>query len=268
MTTNETKRNGFIFQGADIKRIVEDATPWLKMCENQDFFVYGMDEDLMPTGTRVNVKVVSIQGDIDDDFVQMLFERVTAPGENAQMFSVPVKVATTKSVVRETFDIPYVISGTYATIKDGEIDILTDEEREFKEIVEDMLGDRDDKYAQLFRENNVKSLNDRELILLHKIKAEIKHSEILKGDIVTPVDLVTKFIEMTASYIATCDELERLLEGFATLLDKEKDGLKSEADIRAMEKDGKVLENRINMMKDRNKYYIDVINSAILPVLK
>ena len=265
--TSATKRNGFVFQGSDIKKILEDATPWLKVEENQDFFIYGMDENLFPTGTRVNAKIVGIQGDIDENYVDMLFERVAGHGANGELFSVPVKVATTKDVVREKFDIPYVISGTYATIDGDNIDILNDEEREFKTIVDDMLGERNDKYAELFRKNNVKGLGDRELILLHKIKAEMKHSEVLKGDIVTPTDLITYFIETTAEYIQTSDELEQLLEGFATLLESGKEGLKTEADVRAMEKDGKVLENRINMMKDRNKYFSDVINQVILPVL-
>lgn len=268
MNTMNEKRKGFVFQGCDIKKILADATPWLKVCENQDFFVYGMDEDMFTTGTRVNAKIVGIEGDIDEEYVNMLFERVTGHGEVSDLFSVPVRVSTTKDVVRESFDIPYVISGTYATIEGDYIDILNEEERAFKEIVDDMLGERDDKYAELFRKNNVKGLGDRELILLHKIKSEMKHSEILKNDIVTPTDLVTYFIEVTAEYIQTCDELEQLLEGLASMLDTEANNLQDESDIRAMEKNVKVLENRIAMMKDRNTYFNDVINKAILPVLK
>lgn len=257
---------GFVFQGSDIKKILNEATPWLKVVENQDSFVHGIEEDAFETGTRINAKVVGIQGDIDEQYVDLLIERVAADNEN-RLFSIPVAVRTTKDVVSERFDIPYIIAGTYATIKDGLIDILTAEERAFRDAVVDQLGDRTDKFAELFHKNNVKSLNDRELILLHKIKAEMKNSPILKNDIVTPGDLVAYFIEVTAEYIQVADELEHLLDGMAKQLEDRKDGLQDEADIRALEKDHKLLANRIEEMQARSNYFDNIINKVILPVL-
>ena len=255
-------KKGFVFQGSDIKKILNEATPWLTVLENQDSFVHGIEEDAFETGTRINAKVVGIQGDIDEDYVDLLIERVAVDNEN-RLFSIPVAVRKTRDVVSERFDIPYIIAGTYATIQDGLIDILTAEEREFRDAVEAQLGDREDKFADLFRSNNVKSLSDRELILLHKIKAEMKNSPILKNDIVTPGDLVAYFIEVTAEYIQVADELEHLLDGMAKQLEERKDTLENEADIRALEKDHKLLTNRVEEMQARSDYH-----QVILPVLK
>ena len=259
-------KKGFVFQGSDIKKILNEATPWLKVLENQDSFVHGIEEDTFETGTRINAKVVGIQGDIDEDYVDLLIERVAADN-NSKLFSIPVAVRKTKDVVSERFDIPYIIAGTYATIEDGMIDILNAEEREFRNAVEAQLGDRTDKFAELFRSNNVKSLNDRELILLHKIKAEMKNSPILKNDIVTPGDLIAYFIETTAEYIQVADELEHLLDGMAKQLEERKDELVEEADIRALEKDHKLLQNRVEEMQARSDYFNKIIHQVILPVL-
>lgn len=259
-------KKGFVFQGSDIKKILNEATPWLKVLENQDSFVHGIEEDVFETGTRINAKVVGIQGDIDEDYVDLLIERVSA-GNDSKLFSIPVAVRKTKDVVSERFDIPYIIAGTYATIEDGMIDILNAEEREFRNAVEAQLGDRTDKFAELFRSNNVKSLNDRELILLHKIKAEMKNSPILKNDIVTPGDLIAYFIETTAEYIQVADELEHLLDGMAKQLEERKETLTDEADIRALEKDHKLLQNRVEEMQARSDYFDKIIHQVILPVL-
>lgn len=259
-------KKGFVFQGSDIKKILNEATPWLKVVENQDSFVHGIEEDAFETGTRINAKVIGIQGDIDEQHVDLLIERVAVDNEN-RLFSIPVSVRTTKDVVSERFDIPYIIAGTYATIKDGVIDILTAEERAFRDAVEAQLGDRTDKFAELFRQNNVKSLNDRELILMHKIKAEMKNSPILKDDIVTPGDLVAYFIEVTAEYIQVADELEQLLTGMANQLEARKDELQDETDIRALEKDHKLLANRIDEKQSRSNYFENIIHQVILPVL-
>lgn len=259
-------KKGFVFQGSDIKKILNEATPWLKVVENQDSFVHGVEEDAFETGTRINSKVVGVQGDIDEEYVDLLIERITASGE-AKLFSIPVAVRMTRDVVAERFDIPYIIAGTYATIEDGMIDILNAEERKFHDDVEAQLGDRTDKFAELFRKNNVKSLSDRELILLHKIKAEMKNSPILKNDIVTPGDLVAYFIEVTAEYIQVADELEHLLDGMAKQLEDRKDDLQDEADVRALEKDHKLLQNRVEEKQSRSDYFDSIIHQVILPVL-
>lgn len=263
---NEMKK-GFVFQGADIKKIFAEATPWLTVEENQDSFIYGVEEENFKTGQRINAKVVGIRGDIDENYVELLLKRVTS-NNKGKLFAVPVKVATTRDVVDERFDIPYIIAGTCAAINGDEIDILTDEEREFRDAVRDLLGNRTDKYANLFAKYNIKSLNDRELQLMHKIKAEMRHSPILKNDIVTPVDLVSYFIEVTAEYVQTTDELEQLLDGMARQLESRKEALQNESDVRSLDKDHKLLANRIEEVQARCDYFNNVINQVILPVLK
>lgn len=267
------KIKGFVFIAKDIRKIMEDATPWLKMVDNQTFFVRGVEEDEFKPGTRVNTKVVGISGDIDENEVQVLFERITAGDEEeAKTFSIPVAVETTRDMVREKFAIPYILSGTYAVMCGDEIDLLTDEEREFKELVDSMLQNRTDKYAELFKKDNVKSLSDRELILLHKIKSELKQDSILRDGArdgkVTPCDLIAYYIDTTATYVQVCDELEQMLSGYAKLLEEEKQRVENEADIRDLEKEAKVLSNKIDDARAKNNYYCDVINNVILPVLQ
>ena len=89
----------------------------------------------------------------------------------------------------------------------------------------------------------------------------------LKNDIVTPGDLVAYFIEVTAEYIQVADELEHLLDGMAKQLEDRKDDLVHEADIRALEKDHKLLANRIEEMRARSDYFDNIIHKVILPVL-
>ena len=262
------KIKGFVFLATDIKRILTDATPWLKMIDNQTFFVKGVEEDKFIPGTRVNTKVVGILGDIDENSVDIVFERITADDEGtSKTFSIPVAVETTKDVVREKFVIPYILAGTYATMQDGEIDILTDEERVFKDLVDGLLDGRTDRYAELFRKDNVKTSADRELVLLHKIKSELKQDPTLREEPVSPNDLVAYLIDATAAYVQSGDELEQMLDGYAKLLEQKKDNLKTDKDIRALEKESKVLSNKIEEVRSKNNYYNDVINTVILPIL-
>lgn len=269
MSNNENK--GLLFLEADVKRVLTDATPWLNVKDNQDFFIQGVSEDIVPSGTRVDVKITGIYGDVDEKEVYLSFVPISHNNEaaNDDNYEIPIRVGKTRTQIDEQFDLPYIISGTFCRMNnDGSIDILNDEEKKFKNTVENFLRGRDDEYAQLIRSANKKDLEDRELVLLHKLKTEIRHYDALKSEEVSPVDLIGAFVDITDTYARTVEAMDKTMSDYAAVLESRKDALKKkQPNIRKLDKETKLLENRIELLKQKSDYLLEVIQRVIVPVV-
>lgn len=272
MANNENK--GLLFLEADVKKVLSDATPWLRVRDNQDFFVQGVSEDIVPSGTKVDVKITGIYGDIDEKEVYLSFVPIVQRSADSNCeddsFEIPIRVEKTRTQIDEAFDLPYVVSGTFCRMNnDGSVDILNEEEKRFKTTVENFLRGREDEYAEMFRNANKKDIEDRELVLLHKLKTEIRHYDSLKGEDVTPVDLVGAFIDITEKYVKTLEVMDQTMADYSAVLESRKDALKKkQTNIRRLEKETKLLENRIELLKQKSEYLLEVIQKVIVPVVE
>lgn len=251
---------GVFFHEEDIKEIVEKNLDWAEVVEGQVFCAHNVMNDNTPIGTSIIVGVDGLQCKDDDDTVTLILSSGT--------YVLQVKTKQVNDDMTIRFDKTIPVPGTFGRMENGVLDILTDEEKEFKAVVDEHLGNRDDEYAQMFRRDNVRNIGGRGHVLLEKIKAEIKDDEILMSDGITPTDLVCVFIEMTEKFVNAQKNIKELTEKHDVALsqyhDTYVDGTKQ---TRRFARDVEVLNRKIDSNKQVGEFCMDVINAAVLPVL-
>ena len=251
---------GIYFNEADIKAIVERHMDWVEIAEGQIFCTRDVMSDSTPIGTSIIVGVDGVKCDAGSDIIRLIM--------SSGIYELQVKTTHSNDAVNIRFDNRIHVPGTYGQIIDGVLDILTDEEKEFKQFVDEALGYRDDEYANLLRRDNTRNVGGRGLILLEKIKAEIKNDIILTSNGVTPIQLVAVFIEKTESYIDACKSVEELTARHDALLieykDTYEDGSKK---TRKLARDIEILNKKIDADRDVGEFCLATINAAVLPVL-
>ena len=255
------KTFGIYFNEADIKGIVEKYLDWADMIDGQTFCAYDVMSENTPVGTSIIVGVDGIKCHAGSDVVKLIM--------SAGIYELDVKTATEHDDeidIRLERTIP--VPGTYGHIVDGELDILTDEEKEFKKVVEEALGDRDDEYAIAFRNYNIRKVGGRGMILLEKIKAEIKGDDLLIDNDITPTQLVSVFIEMTEKYINAKKNVDELNAKHDALMESYKETFEEGSKrTKKFARDIEVVNRKIESNINISDFCDAMISSAIMPVL-
>lgn len=251
---------GVYFNEGDIKAIVEKYLDWAEIVEDQVFCADNVMNESTPIGTSIIVGVDGIKCDAGSDVIRLVM--------SSGIYELPVKTVHENDEINIRFDNRINVPGTYGQMIDGVLDILTDEEKEFKSFVDEALGERDDEYAVILRQDNTRNIGGRGLILLEKIKAEIKNDIILASNNVTPIQLVAVFIEKTESYINSCKSVEALTEKHDALLAEYKDTyVEGSKKTKKLARDIEVINHKIDADKDVGAFCLATIESAVLPVL-
>jgi hypothetical protein len=251
---------GIYFAWKDIEAIVENHLDWVEVCEDQVFCVPKVMNDETPIGTSIVCRVDGIKCEDDSDVLMLSLSN--------GIYTLPVKTARPNDALDYRFDHTATVPGTYGCIVDGVLDILTDEEKAFKSVVDDQLGYRDDVYANEFRKNNIRHIGGRGLVLLEKIKAEIQANQILVDDAVTPAQLVSTFIEMTNRYIECSNNVEALMAKHEALVAEYKDTFEEGSRrTKKLARDIDMINRKIESNRDMADYCLSIIDAAIMPVL-
>ena len=251
---------GVYFNEADIKGIVEKYLEWAEVADDQIFCADNVMSDNTPIGTSIIVGVDGIKCDAGSNIVRLVM--------SAGIYELPVMTNHENDELNIRFDNTIPVPGTYGQIVDGVLDILTDEEKEFKYVVNEALGYRDDEYANAFRKDNMRNIGGRGLILLEKIKAEIKNDDILRDDEITPTQLVSVFIEITEKYLNACKNVEELTAKNEDLVAQYNDTFEEGSKrTKKLARDIEVVNRKINANRNVGDFCLATINAAVLPVL-
>jgi hypothetical protein len=258
MEKNQTY--GIYFCLDDIKQIVETHLNWVEILEDQIFCVTNVMNDNTPVGTSIVVDVGGIKCDADSDTVDLILSN--------GIYVLPVKTAKPNDAMDIRFDRTISIPATYGCIVDGVLDILTDEEKEFKKAVDEQLGYRDDEYANQFRMVNTRNIGGRGLLLLEKVKAEIQANDMLIDACVTPIQLVSSFIEITDKYTAACKNIEDLTVKHDELLAQYKETFEENSkNTKKLARDIEMVNRKIDSNRDVSNFCLTAIDAAVMPVL-
>ena len=254
------KTYGIYFSWKDIEKIVEEQLGWVEVVEDQVFCVTDVMNDNTPIGTSIAVRVDGVSCKSDSDVLELSL--------SDGIYSMSVKTHQKNDAFELRFDHTISVSGTYGCIVDGVLDILTNEEKEFKKTVDDQLGYRDDEYANKFRMLNTRYPGDRSLMLLERIRAEIRANQVLVDEAVSPAQLVSAFIEMTGRYIEACKNVEKLQPQYDEL-SKEYEGAVNEGGryAKKIARDIEILNRKLNSNRSVAAYCLANIEAAIMPVL-
>lgn len=251
---------GIYFNEMDIKAIIEKHLNWAEIADGQIFCATNVMSDKTPIGTSIIVGVDGIRCEAGSDELTLIM--------SAGIYELAVKTTHDNDQLNIRFDNTIRVPGTYGQMVDGVLDILTDEEKEFKKFVEDALGDRDDEYAAMFKGNNTRNIGGRGLVLLEKIKAEIKNDDILTENGVTPIQLVAVFIEKTKNYIDACKNVEDLTAKHDELLANYKATFVEDSKpTKKLARDISVINRKIEANRQVGDFCLATINAAVLPVL-
>ena len=256
----KTKTRGVYFNEIDIKKIVAKYLDWAEIEEGQVFCADNVMSDNTPIGTSIIVGVDGIKCDAGSNVLRLVM--------SAGIYELEVKTTHENEEMTIIFDKTMPIPGTYGCIVDDVLDILTDEEKEFKMFVDDALGYREDEYANAFRMDNTRNVGGRGLILLEKIKAEIKNEEVLTANGITPIQLVAVFIEKTESYLAACKEVEELTVKHDELVAQYQDTYSEESrQTKKLARDIEVINRKLDANRQVADFCLATINAAVMPVL-
>lgn len=251
---------GIYFCWKDIEEIINAHLDWVEVIEDQIFCVTNVMNDSTPVGTSIVVRVDGIKCEEGSDILMLSLSN--------GIYTLPVKTARANDELDYRFGSTVSVPATYGCIVDGVLDILTDEEKAFKKIVDDHLGYRDDFYADEFRKINTRNIGGRGLLLLEKIKAEIQDNQILVDDDVTPAQLVTTFIEMTNRYVESAKAVEDLIAKHDDLLAKYRETFEEGSrQTKKLARDIAVINRKIDSNRDVANYCLATIDAAIMPVL-
>lgn len=251
---------GIYFCLKDIEEIVENHLGWVGVVQDQIFCVTDVMNDNTPVGTSIVVRVDGIKCEDGSDTLHLSLSN--------GIYTLPVKTEAPNDAMDIRFGHTVSVPATYGRIVDGVLDILTDEEKEFKDAVNEQLGDRDDEYAHEFRNMNVRNVGDRGLLLLERIKDEIQANDILVDEGVTPAQLVASFIELTEKYIVACDNVDALTAKHDELLEKYKETFEEGSrNTKKLARDIEVINRKIESNKDVAYFCMNAIEAAIMPVL-
>ena len=253
------KATGIYFNARDIRNVVESNLDWAEVADDQIFCVPNVMNDKTPIGTSIMIGVDGIKCKEGSKSLKLIL--------SSGIYEIEVKTKTENDAVELRLPITYPIHGTYGQTIDGRIDILTDEEKEFSRRVKELLGNRKDNFAEMFNAVNVREIGGRGLILLEKIKSEIKNDMILCDSDVTPAELIATYVELTQTYINANCEIEKL----TAKVEASKDLLKMEdADSRMakkFERDIKTAERKIAANEKIAEFCDATIKAAVLPVI-
>ena len=251
---------GIYFAWKDIEEIVESHLGWVEVVEDQIFCVTNVMNDNTPVGTSIVVRVDGIKCEEGSDMLHLSLSN--------GIYTLPVKISKPNDALDIRFDHTVSVPATYGRIVDGVLDILTDEEKEFKKAVDDQLGYRDDEYANEFRKINTRNIGGRGLLLLEKIKAEIKANDILVDEGVTPAQLVASFIELTEKYIEAEKNIELLIAKHDDLLAQYKDTFEEGSrNTKKLARDIEIANRKIDANRQISNFCMSTINAAVMPVL-
>ncbi len=260
MENENVKMAGVYLNTDDIKRIIESTMDWVEIVEGQTFCAKNVLKETTPIGTSIIIGIDGIKCEEGSDEIKLVI--------SSGVYELPVKTAHPNDEMSIRFDYTIPIPGTFGVIGVDGLDILTNEEKEFKAAINEMLGDRTDEYAEMFRKDNERAIGGRGLVLLEKAKAEIKNEDILADNDVTPIQLMSTFIELTERYVETCGKLAQLDQRHADLLkmyeDTYEEGSKK---TKKLAKDVEVIDKKIGMSKQLIDYCLATINAAVMPVL-
>lgn len=256
------KTKGVFFNEADIKGIVEKYLDWAELEADQVFCAETIMSDTTPIGTSIIVGVDGIKCEDGSNVLKLVL--------SSGIYEIPVRTVGPNDELKVRFDETIHVQGTYGTLSEsGYLDILTDEEKAFKAAVDEQLGDRVDEFAQAFRVDNTRAIGGRGLVLLEKIKTEIKNDNILTSDGITPSQLVAVFIELTDKYVNACANIERLTAKHDDVLAEYKDtydeGSKA---TKKLAREVEVLNQKIDTNKQISEFCLATINAAVYPVLR
>ena len=256
----EKNNYGIYFAWKDIEAIVEDHLGWVEVVEDQVFCVTNVMNDNTPVGTSIVVRVDGIKCEDDSDILMLSLSN--------GIYTLPVKIAKPNDALDIRFGHTVSVPATYGRIVDGVLDILTDEEKAFKDAVNAQLGYRDDEYANEFRKMNVRNVGGRGLLLLEKIKAEIQANDILVDEGVTPSQLIASFIELTEKYIVAKGNIDALTAKHDELLAQYKETFEEGSrNTKKLARDIGVINRKIESNKDIAGFCMNAIDAAIMPVL-
>lgn len=254
------ENRGIYFNEADIKQIVEGCLDWAEIEDGQVFCATNVMSDSTPIGTSIIVGVDGIKCDAGSNVLKLVM--------SAGIYELEVRTTHENEELNISFDKTVPVPGTYGCVVDGVLDILTDEEKEFKSFVEDALNDRDDEFANMFRKDNTRNVGGRGLILLEKVKAEIKNDDVLTANGVTPIQLAAVFIEKTESYIDACNEVAALNVKHDELLAQYRETFEEGSKpTRKLARDIEVVNRKIDASRQVSEFCLSIINAAVLPVL-
>lgn len=254
------KTHGVYFHEDDIKEIVEKYLEWAEVVEGQVFCADNVMSEHTPIGTSIIVSVDGIKCDAGSDIVRLVM--------SSGIYELPVKTAHANDEMNIRFAHTIPVPGTYGRMVDGVLDILTDEEKEFKQFVIDALGYRDDEYANMFRRDNIRNIGGRGLILLEKIKEEIENDAILSSEEITPAQLIAVFIEMTDKYLNACKSAEELTIKRDELAVKHQETfVEGSKPTKKLARDIELLNHKIESNIQIGDFCLNVINVAVMPIL-
>ena len=256
----ENKMIGVFFNPSDVKAIVEAHIDWAEVAEDQIFCVHHVMHDNTPIGTSITVDVDGIKCEDGSDEIKLIL--------SAGTYELTVKTVTDNDEINLHLDGVIPMHGTYGQLVDGELDILTEEEKAFKKHVDESLGDRDDGYARAFRKDNTRLIGGRSLILLEKIKEEIKNDEMLTAHGITPIQLISVFIEKTESYVDACANVEMLTAKHDEIYEEYKATFEEGSrKTRKLARDIEVINKKIDTNREVADFCMATIEAAVMPVL-
>lgn len=199
---NNVVKKGVFFNAIDIKNIIETHLNWTEVAEDQVFCEEHIMNDNALEGTSIIVGADGIECEKDSDTLMILL--------SGGAYKLPVKTIVANDQLSLRFDQTIPIQGTYGCLYSDHLNILTEEEKEFQSAVIEQLGYRMDKYAEAFRRDNVREVGGRGLILLEKMKDEIKMNKILSENGTKPTDLIAVFIHITGTYVDAAEKVDEL----------------------------------------------------------
>lgn len=252
---------GIYFNEKNIRELVEKHLEWAELEEGQTFCAKGVMSDSTPIGTSIIVGVDGIRADAGSNVLRLVLSE--------GIYELEVKTVKVNDAMNIRLHRTAPLPGTFGHIVDGVLDILTDEEKEFQTHINDLLGTRDDDYANAFRADNVREIGGRGLILLEKIKAEIKSDDILSDNGITPTQLAATFIEMTEKYLDAINNVDALNEKHDALLATYRDTYdENSRDTKKLARDIEVINRKIDSNRQVGDFCKATIDAAVMPVLE
>lgn len=254
------KRNGVFLNEKDIKKLIEKYMNWVEIVPGQIFCAENIMSDQTPSGTSIMVNVDGIKTVNGEDVVRLVL--------SSGIYELPVKVTMQMDDRDIRFDQTQPLPGTYGALEDGQLNILTDEETVFCDHVNKLLGNRTDEYAERIRRDNIRNVGGRGLILLEKMKEEIKKDPILKNSLVSPTQLVSMFIVLTAQLKeleVECDDLTKRQEDLE--MNRSEYGDKESKEYKKIMRDLTETSERLQTDNAIRMYLTQTIVSSLAPIL-
>ena len=255
------KATGIYFNEKDIRDVVESNLDWAEVAEGQIFCVPNVMNDKTPIGTSIMIGVDGIKCKEGSKSLRLIL--------SSGIYEIEVKTVSENDAVELRLPTTHPIHGTYGQVVNGKIDILTDEEKAFSKRVDELLNERTDNFAEMFKNANTREIGGRGLVLLEKIKAEIKNDMILCDSDVTPAELMATYVELTEKYIRATREIEKL----SAKIEANNDLLKMETDpdsriAKKLERDNRTAERKVKTNQKIAEFCDMAIKAAVLPVIE